>query len=50
LLTDPKSLSPAPTLEAILTSRPEIASATILASSMIFFSLKALCFKGKENH
>jgi len=45
LFTDPNNLSPVPTLEAILISNAFKASATLLASSTIFFSLKALCFK-----
>ena len=36
LFTEPNSLSPAPTLAAIFTSKALIASATFRASSMIF--------------
>ena len=45
LETDPNNLSPAPDLAEILISNPAILEATALASSTIFCSLKALCFK-----
>ena len=45
LVIDPKSLSPSPVLEVILTSNPVSLFASFCASSINFCSLKARCFK-----
>lgn len=45
LFTEPNNLSPVPTLDAILISKPLIVSAILVASSTILASLNARCFK-----